>query len=153
MTWAPTVLLFGLRVPVAGVVGVPVLTRVGRVDHKGVVTDRYGSDGEPTILHASDLYGRVVETDAGEFVQRAIGPVRFVGYLGSLAPAEVLRRGRARVGERYRTLTANCEHYATGVHGLPPESAQLRGWAVLGVVSALTLGGIAVVATIDKRRS
>lgn len=150
MPWAPLVQLYGLSVPVAGVVGVPVLTRLGRIDHKGVVTDRYGVDGEPTILHASDLYGRVVETEAGEFVQRAVGPVRFVGYLGDLPPADVLQRARARIGERYRALTANCEHYTTGVHGLPPDSPQARGFAILGLLSAAALGVIVVAATADR---
>lgn len=151
--WAPTVRLYGVAVPVGGVVGVTVITRIGRIDHKGIVTDRYGSDGEPTILHASDLYGHVVETEAAEFMQRAVGPVRFVGYLGELPPAEVLRRARARLGERYRTLTANCEHYATGVHGLAPESPQVRGWTIVGLLTAATLGTLAVVAAIDISRA
>lgn len=152
MAWAPVVRLYGVAVPVGGVVGVPVQTRFGRVDHKGIVTDRYGSDGEPTVLHASDLYGRVVETEAEEFVQRAVGPVRFVGYPGALPPDEVLRRARARIGARYRALTANCEHFATGVHGLPPDSPQLRGFTILGLMSAAALGVIAIAASIDGHR-
>jgi hypothetical protein len=149
--WSPTVRLFGVPVPVGGVVGVPIVTRIGRVDHKGVVTDRYGSDGEPTILHASDRYGRVVETEASDFAARAVGPVRFVGYLGNLSPDEVLRRARAKIGARYRPLAANCEHFATGVHGLPPESPQLRGLALLGIVSAVAVGAIVVAASVDGR--
>jgi hypothetical protein len=134
--WSPTVRLFGVPVPVGGVVGVPIVTRIGRVDHKGVVTDRYG---------------RVVETEASDFAARAVGPVRFVGYLGNLSPDEVLRRARAKIGARYRPLAANCEHFATGVHGLPPESPQLRGLALLGIVSAVAVGAIVVAASVDGR--
>jgi hypothetical protein len=150
VTLAPTVRVFGVPVPIGGVVGVPVATRIGRVDHRGIVTDRYGADGEPTILHASDLYGHVVETTATEFVQKAVGPVRFVSYPGGLPPGEVLHRARAKLGTKYRALTANCEHFTTGVHGLPPDSPQIRGWAALGVLSAVAVGAIVVAATADR---
>lgn len=142
----PTVSLFGVPIPIGGAVSVMVTTRIGRLDHLGIVSDRYGADGQPMVLHASHLLGRVVEAPASDFVQMAVGPVRFVGYWGDLPPEEVLRRARAQIGKPYKLLSANCEHFATGVHGLEPTSPQLRNAAAGTVVLATAVGVLGVIA-------
>jgi len=137
----PTVSLFGVTVPVGGVVGVEVSTRIGRIDHRGIVSDAYGADGQPRILHASQLLGRVVEEDATAFARKAVGPIRFVGYWGSLPPEEVIKRARSQIGTPYKLLRRNCEHFASETHGLAAASPQLRdtvGTAALSATMAAT---------------
>lgn len=149
--WSPVVQIFGVRVPVGGEIGVVVATRLGRVDHKGIVSDRYGDDGEPMVLHASNFLGQTVETTATEFVKRAVGPIRFLGYPSYLPPEEVLRRARAKLGEPYKMLSANCEHFTTGVHGLDPVSPQLQGAMTLGAVTAAVVGAVVLVTVVASR--
>jgi hypothetical protein len=148
--WSPVVRLLDVAVPIGGIVAAEVVTPWGRVHHKGIVADTYGGDGQPRIVHASNFVGAVVETDASEFLLRAVGPVYFVGYPGELPPGEVLRRARARLGEPYRMLRANCEHFVTGVHGLEPTSSQLRstaGVTATALVALAVVGGIIALAS------
>ena len=149
----PIVRLFGVPVPIGGVVAAEVMTPWGRVHHKGIVSDRYGSDGQPMILHASDRFGYVVETEAADFALRATGPVYFVGYAGEVPPDEVLRRARSRLGEKYRLLKNNCEHFVSGVHGLEPTSPQLRssvGLTVTALATVAVIGGLIALAASAK---
>jgi hypothetical protein len=151
--WSPIVRVFDVEAPIGGIVAAPVATSWGRVHHKGIVSDRYGSDGQPMLIHASNFVGRVVETDATEFLRRAVGPLYFVGYPGDLAPTDVLLRARARIGEQYRMLRANCEHFVSGVHGLASESPQLQSTAGIAITAAVTVGvvfGIVLLASSAK---
>ncbi len=137
----PTVNLFGAVVPIGGVVGVEVSSRLGRIDHRGIVSDAYGPDGQPTIVHASNLLGKIVEESATDFMRKAVGPIRSLGFWGELPPGEVLRRARAQLGQPYRLLRRNCEHLVAQVHGLAPISPQLRsavGGAALTATMATT---------------
>jgi len=144
-------LLFGLSVPIGGIVSVEVMTElVGRVVHKGIVSDKTGSDGQPTIIHSSHLHGRVLESTATEFISKRCGEVRYLGYPGRVHPLEVVRRARRLIGNPYRALTANCEHFVSGVHGMQPSSPQLRdGAAKAGMVG----GAIAIIVAAARTAS
>lgn len=44
----------------------------------------------------------------------------------ALAPIEIVRRARERVGEPWRLLSSNCEHFVRTVLGQPKESRQVQ---------------------------
>lgn len=111
------------------VVGVAVdVAGVGVVTHQGLVSDRRGADGYPRVLHASKFVGRVDESTMTTFVHRAVEGARLrgLGYPGRLPRRVVLDRARSRIGEPYDLVLANCEHFVSWCHGLPPTSPQLR---------------------------
>ena len=59
-----------------------------------------------------------------------------MGYPSNLAPIEVIRRARLLTGHPYSLLGFNCEHFVRIAHGLRPESPQVRGWALLALITA-----------------
>lgn len=148
--------LFGLNVTVAGLVSVPVRYRkVLPVRHVGIVTDATGSDGWPTILHASDHFGGVVETTASDFIAKRAGPLCYHGRLGTLTSGEMLSRGRAQIGTPYHATRNNCEHFVTRSAGETPQSPQLSAGVTTGTFIASVLssiiGGVVVAAVASKR--
>jgi hypothetical protein len=105
--------------------------------HKGILfPDR-------RVLHASKEKGRVVLDTLENFSEGK--PVRALGYPGRLAPDQVLSRGLALLGQRYRLLRNNCEHLVAHAHGLPEKSPQLNAWLAVGVV------GVTAAALIGRR--
>jgi hypothetical protein len=119
------------------VLAVPVMTNVGVVSHKGIMSDLEGPDGCPMAIHASKLYGYVVESTMTEFVRTAVGPITSEGYPGTLAPLEVIGRARALMGRSWQPWQ-NCEHLVHWAHGLPKRSPQMRtaGKRAAGLASA-----------------
>jgi Lecithin retinol acyltransferase len=101
---------------------------LGVVQHKGLVSDGFGGDGFPRVLHSSKFMGRVAETTMTTFVHRAVegARLRVIGYPGRLPWRVVLERARSRIGVPYDLVLANCEHYVAWCHGLEPTSPQLR---------------------------
>lgn len=136
--------IFDVPVIVGGIVTVRVPIREPvQVHHAGLVSDRIGSDGQPMILHNSHAYKRVLETTATDFCKRQTGPLRFWGYPSKVPTDEVLKRARAQLGRKWRLVDYNCEHFATGAHGLDPTSPQLRD----GITSAAIATGFFAVLT------
>lgn len=116
------------------VLSVPVATEVGEISHKGILSDRKGSDGLPMVIHNAKLAGHVVEDTMTFFYTKAIGPVSSEGYPSTLAPHVVLARARTRIGKPWRVLD-NCEHFAAWAHDLPKKSPELRRKAKQGSVA------------------
>ncbi len=121
------------KVPIGGVT----------VWHEGIVTDRYGSDGSRTVISHCKKGGTTIHEEMSEFHQGR--GFEIVGYLGSLPPAEVLRRAWADVERRPAwTLSYNCQHAVRKWHGVPLESPQAQVAAgLLGVVALVTFVGVA----------
>jgi hypothetical protein len=145
-----------MSVTVGGIVSIPVrYRRVLPVRHVGLVSDQVGADGHPMIIHASDRYGRVVESTLSDFVRHRAGPLAYHGYLGRLHPDEVLARARHDLGMPYHPWRANCEHLVARAAGEEETSPQLLAGAtaatfLVGVVSSI-VGGI-IVAAVGSRR-
>ena len=106
-----------------------VAVRVGPFHHVGILTGPLGS----TIISSSRRRGYVAEEAPEDFLGGL--PIEFQGYLGTLAPQEVIARARSRLGAKWDLLTANCEHLVTWAHGLEPRSPQLQ----------LTIGAVGLV--------
>jgi hypothetical protein len=101
------------------------------VIHVGVLSDRRGADGQPTIVHASAVYGEVLETTARAFLGgRARTRLSVAGFPGALAPEEVVERARARLGRAYDARRYNCEHFVAECHALEFGSPQMRSLLV-----------------------
>jgi hypothetical protein len=108
------------------VLSVPVRTKVGIIDHKGLLGDRRGPDGLPTVIHSAKFFDeRVVETSMNDYALMSVGPISSEGFPGGLAPGEVLSRARSQIEKPWR-LWDNCEHFIAWAHGVPEKSPQLR---------------------------
>lgn len=97
--------------------------------HEGIVTDRRGANGWPTVISKSVRVGIVAEEPWETFAQS--GDVDRVGYLGQLAPGEVLARARARIGELW-TPWSHCQIFTRECHGLldpDPVIGEPPAWA------------------------
>lgn len=99
--------------------------------HPALVSDAYGSDGLPTVIHNSLRFGGVRETTWTDCVGN--WPFRVAGNVGYLAPV-VLMRARSAIGTPYDLFKFNCDHFVRWACGLKPESPQLRTWIGLGLV-------------------
>lgn len=124
------------RVRPGDVIGVAVLG----VTHEAIVSDTLDGEGRPMLIHASARRGMVTEepwsTVIGDY-----GHWR-IGYYGARCPRCVVASARARVGEAWDLLDANCQHFARESHGLPKRSPGLTGAAIVGV--GLAAGGVAL---------
>ena len=89
----------------------------GLFDHVGIAT------GYGTVIHSSRRMGRVAETDMQDFSGGR--PIRPVPFASPLSGPEVVVRARGRIGQRYRFLTRNCEHFAVWCLSGEHRSAQL----------------------------
>ena len=76
----------------------------GLFDHVGIAT------GYGTVIHSSARFGAVAETDMADFAGGRA--VRAVPFASPLPGPRVVVRARSRIGQRYRFLTRNCEHFA-----------------------------------------
>lgn len=107
------------------ILSVPVMTEVGVVAHKGILSDQRGIDGHPMVVHNAKIYGHIIESTMTEFCLKGLGPVNSDGYPGKLPPMEVLARARSEITKPWR-LWRNCEHFANWSQGLPERSPQVR---------------------------
>jgi hypothetical protein len=129
------------QVPAGTVVAVPIRVGLLTVVHPGLVTDRCGPDGLPTVINASKRRDRrhVEET----WSQYAEGnPVTLQRMPTTVGVAEMLRRARADLGKPWDLLGANCEHAIRRWRGLVVESPQLQAGIVLAAVVALALAAL-----------
>jgi hypothetical protein len=126
------------------VVSVPVHTEVGRVIHVGILSDRFGPDGCPMVIHAAKIFGKIIEDTMTVFMLHALGPVCSEGYPGILAPTVVMARARAEIGKPWRPWS-NCEHLVTMAHGLPTRSPQIRSAAKKTAVVAASASAVAAI--------
>jgi hypothetical protein len=124
------------------VVGVPVTTEVGTISHKGIMTDKVGPDGCPTVVHSAKLFQRrVVETTMSDFCLKAVGPMQAEGYPGELPPDFVVARARSQIGKPWFPWD-NCEHFIAWAHGVKQKSPQLRSGVKRGVAGASALAAL-----------
>lgn len=103
----------------------------GLYKHAALVTDVFGADGFPTVIHNSMCFGGVQETTWAECVQNRTYTIAWSA--DTLTAPFVLIRARSAIGSRYNLLTFNCDHFIRWVFGLRPESPQLKAWAALGL--------------------
>jgi cell wall-associated NlpC family hydrolase len=89
----------------------------GLFDHVGIAT------GYGTVIHSTSRLGAVAETDMADFSGGR--PVRAIPFRSPLSGPEVVVRARSRIGQRYRFLTRNCEHFAVWCLSGENRSAQL----------------------------
>lgn len=108
----------------------PILGGLGAVDHVGIASDAVNWDGEQLVINASKRTGCVLEEPISTFSQNE--EVREVAIWGSLDGAEVVYRARQRMGEEWRLMRSNCEHFVRWAHGLYEESPQVAGALMAG---------------------
>jgi hypothetical protein len=111
--------------------------RIGSVWHEGIATERLDADACPTVVHKSKRTGVVTEDPFALFAPRS-ATCELVGYPGKLAPADVVARARARVGEPW-TLRANCQAFTRSCHGCAPRTPEADD-------TAAAIGGLALLA-------
>jgi len=97
------------------------------------------------------LDATVAETLFAEFARG--DPVTVRAHPGSpFAPAEVVSRARARIGERAYSLTGNnCEHFAESAATGESTSRQVRGFADALLLAGIAIGALALVAVAARR--
>lgn len=120
--------------------GARVTVYVGGVRHEGIVSDAF-SLGEPYVISNSRRTGLVAEEPLSAFSQG-----RDLQVLEPLADVPVwwlLLRARSRVGEPWRLLTWNCEHFVRWCYGVRVESPQLQLAGALLLVGAVAAKAVA----------
>ena len=103
------------------------------IDHFGIAT------GNGTIISNSMRDHGVVEQSLAAFSRGK--PIKRYGVPHPLRAYHAVCRAKQRVGQEYRLLDDNCEHFIRSVYGAKPESPQIKG-AIAGVSIALI--GLAV---------
>ena len=93
------------------------ITVYGLIKHFGIAT------GYGTVIHASQRFGRVEESDFAVFChgKRA----NRIPYTSSIPGSEIVARARSKIGQRYNILLNNCEHFMTWVTEGKGRSSQL----------------------------
>lgn len=124
------------------VVGVAILG----VTHEGLVSDRLDGEGRPMIIHSSRRRGCVAEEPFSAVVGGL--PHWRVGYYGKKCRACVVEAARARIGEPWDLMEANCQHFTRACHGVGRQSPGLAGAGV--VSSALVAAGALALAEVWK---
>lgn len=100
--------------------------------HVGIVTDRWES-GEQMVICCSWLKGKVIEERMSEFLGGFVAEL--VEEPRALSDTQVLHRARAKLGQPYKLLIWNCEHFMNYCLGRNPESPQLA----FAITTALSL--------------
>jgi hypothetical protein len=87
-----------------------------------------------TVAHLTTAGERIVSFEA--FAQGR--PVKEIRRAAPLQYGQIMRRARASVlyPGQYRLLDRNCETYATWLIGEKPQSPQVQGVVVLGLIAA-----------------
>lgn len=101
--------------------------------HVGMLGD-YALNGQRLVLAFSLKARGFIEHTIDDFTNG--GDFRIDGYLGKLAPSEVLMRAQDWRALPYSLLERNCEHFVYYAHGLAPQSPQL---VMAGISAALWL--------------
>lgn len=104
----------------------------GPYEHVGIVTDRTIGDTQ-TVISNSARKGGVFEESISLFSRGR--KINLKGYIGDLDPYSVLSRARSKIGTKYNVLKWNCEHFIRWVHGLKPESPQLKLTIVIAMLA------------------
>lgn len=90
--------------------------------HVGIVTERW-SDGEQVVISCSGARKMVVEEKMSDFAQGL--PVQVRAKPSLLAAPLVIKRAREKIGQSYRLLDWNCEHFVCYAFDVEPASPQL----------------------------
>mgnify|MGYP003669203508 CR=1 FL=1 len=102
---------------------------LGFIDHFGVAT------GDGRVVSNSLRHGGVLAQSEPEF--SAGKPVTRHGSPDPSQAHSAAGRALSRIGEPWRPLSSNCEHFVRKVYGLREESPQAMGVMIFG---ALALG-------------
>jgi hypothetical protein len=109
--------------------------RIGYAHH-GVLTDRHLYGLQPTVISNSKKHGRVVEELLVDFAGGA--PVTVHNSPSEQPWWQTVQNAYSKLGEPYRLLDSNCEHFVRSCQGLPPQSQQLA------IALCAALGGAAL---------
>ena len=107
----------------------------GVFTHYGIAGDQT-IDGEQTVISCSWRTRVTTEESLALFANEQDIDDR--GYIGDLAPHDILARARADLGRAWHLTRNNCEHHVTRACGLKPRSPQLRR-ATVGAVAIVAL--------------
>jgi lecithin:retinol acyltransferase len=119
--------------------GTVVSVQIGLIRHYGIASDRYDSGGS-LVISSSKAAGLVIEEPLICFSHGK--RIQTHGFPSDLMPWQVVSRARSVLGSRYNLRDSNCEHFVRWVHGLKPESPQLKRAMLVGGI----LAGIGAVA-------
>lgn len=101
-------------------------------EHYGIYTE------QGTVISSSMRRGGVEEEPIEVF---SLGrPITSKGYPSNRPPEHVLADARASIGQPWKLLYANCQHFATACHG-DKHSPQLR---LLGAVTVVALAAMLI---------
>lgn len=109
--------------------GEAVYVKVGLIKHYGIVTEL------GTIINSSKRRGAVMEETIESFSEGR--QILRASFQAALAPHEVINRARSKLGERWRLLDENCEHFVRWALGLKKTSEQVVGWMLAGLLTYL----------------
>jgi hypothetical protein len=106
---------------------------VGPVWHKGIVSDRVGSDGWPMVISNSKQRGEVAEESFRRFCSGQVAEIETQEHCWN--GERILRRARSLLGTPWHALSFNCEHFVEHAVGREPSSPQfVRALVCAGVL-------------------
>ena len=119
-------------------ISAPIVAGIRYPRHYAIVSDRVDSNLRPFVISNSKTWGRVVE----ENIARAFcegSEIRVDRYVTPYAGQYVVRRARGQIGQPYKLLHWNCEHFVKHCYGENPTSEQVAWGVILGLVGILLL--------------
>lgn len=103
--------------------------------HLGIVTDKW-EGGEQVVISCSGARSMVVEERMSHFSQGL--PTELRAMPSALPVPLVLKRAREKLGQSYRLLDWNCEHFVCYAFDVPQKSPQLA-LAVAAIISLMLI--------------
>ncbi len=107
------------------------VTVYGFVVHEGIYTD------EGTVISNSRRNGRVIEESLAAFSGGR--KVTNIGPLSDISPHRAVAHARTRLGDKYRLLADNCQHFVRRCYQKKPTSPQRDIALIVGAIAAVLL--------------
>ncbi len=108
------------------------VTVYGVVVHEGIYTD------VGTVISNSRRNGLVIEESVAAFSGGK--KITNVGPLSDISPHRAVAHARTRLGDKYRLLADNCQHFVRRCYKQKPKSPQRDiGFAALLAIAALVI--------------
>ena len=107
------------------------VTVYGVVVHEGIYTDA------GTVISNSRRNGLVIEESVAAFSGGK--KITNIGPLSDISPHRAVAHARTRLGDKYRLLADNCQHFVRRCYQQKPKSPQRDIALLVGAVAAVLL--------------